>query len=53
MKQSHHTGCYAQGPICPNGADNQFFADRALNILTGIVSCVGFFSALAFLLTMN
>lgn len=53
MKQSHHTGCYAQEPICPNGADNQFFADRALNILTGIVSCVGFFSALAFLLTMN
>lgn len=53
MKQSHHTVCRSNEPICPNGADNQFFADRALNILTGVVSCAGFFSALAFLLTMR
>lgn len=53
MKRSHLTVYRPSEPICPNGADNQFFADRALNILTGVVSAIGFFSALAFLLTMN
>jgi len=53
MKRSHLTIYRPNAPICPNGADNQFFAQRALNILTGVVSGIGFFSALAFLLTLN
>lgn len=41
-----------QEPVCPNAADNRFFANRALDLLTVIVSGAGFFSAMAFLATL-
>lgn len=40
-------------PICPNAADDRFFADRALDLATIIVSAIGFFGAMAFLLTLS
>lgn len=43
---------YCKEPIYPNAADNRYFADKALNILTAIVSGMGFATAMAFLVTM-
>lgn len=39
-------------PIYPNAADNRYFASRALNVMTAIVSGMGFISAMAFLVTL-
>ena len=39
-------------PAYPNAADNQYFAARALNVMTAIVSGMGFVSAMLFLVTM-
>lgn len=40
-----------RGPAYPNAADTNYLAQRALNILTGIVSGMGFISAMVFLVT--
>lgn len=39
-------------PICPNGADNQYFSQKAVDLLTGIASVVGFAAAMVFLVTL-
>lgn len=39
-------------PAYPNAADNSYFARRAVDIITAIVSGLGFVSAMLFLLTM-
>ncbi len=39
-------------PLYPNAADDAYFAAKALNIITAIVSGVGFTSAMLFLATM-
>ena len=43
---------HANQPAYPNAADNRYFAGRALNIMTAIVSGMGFVSAMAFLVTL-
>lgn len=39
-------------PKYPNAADNSYFAAKALNVMTALVSGVGFVSAMLFLVTM-
>ena len=39
-------------PAYPGAADNRYFAQKALNVLTAIVSGMGFVSAMLFLVTM-
>lgn len=41
------------GPLYPNAADHNYFAEKALNILTAIVSGMGFASAMLFLVTLS
>ncbi len=41
-----------QQPRYPNAADNRYFARKALDILTALVSGLGFVSAMLFLFTM-
>lgn len=42
----------ANQPVYPNAADNRYFANKALNVMTAIVSGMGFVSAMAFLVTL-
>lgn len=42
----------AKAPAHPNGADEQYFARTALNLLTGIVSFGGFVCAMVFLVML-
>lgn len=42
-----------QAPASPNAADNCYFANKALDILTAIVSGIGFTTALMFLITLG
>lgn len=51
-KHAHLTLYKPQQPPYPNAADSQYFAQKALDILTAIVSGVGFISAMVFLFTM-
>ncbi len=39
-------------PIYPNAADHNYFARKALDVMTGIASGFGLFSAMIFLVTM-
>jgi len=39
-------------PAYPNAADNRYFAEKALDVITAIVSGMGFISAMVFLVTM-
>lgn len=39
-------------PAYPNAADHNYFANRALNVVTALVSGMGFVSAMLFLVTM-
>lgn len=39
-------------PAYPNAADNSYFARKALDVMTAIVSGLGFASAMLFLVTM-
>lgn len=43
---------HANQPAYPNAADNRYFAAKALNMVTAIVSAMGFVSAMLFLVTM-
>lgn len=40
-------------PIYPNAADDRYFAGKALDILTAIVSGMGLVSAMLFLVTLS
>lgn len=40
-------------PAYPNAADRRYFASRALNVMTALVSGMGFLSAMLFLVTMT
>ena len=39
-------------PAYPNAADSNYFTTKALNVVTAIVSGMGFASAMLFLVTM-
>ena len=39
-------------PIYPNAADHNYFARKALDVVTALVSGLGMFSAMIFLVTM-
>lgn len=52
-KRSRHLTVYKPSqPAYPNAADHRYFASRALNIMTALVSGMGFVSAMLFLVTM-
>ncbi len=51
-KYPHLTVCRSGEPKYPNAADNNYFAEKALNVMTAIVSGMGFVSAMLFLVTM-
>ena len=40
-------------PKYPNAADQNYFAQKALDVMTAIVSGIGFASAMLFLITMS
>lgn len=56
MKQkkryNHLTVINIQQPLYPNAADPNYFRQKALDVITAIVSGVGFTSAMIFLITM-
>lgn len=43
---------YADQPMYPNAADKNYFARKALDVITAIASGFGLFSAMIFLVTM-
>lgn len=51
-KYTHLTIYKPSQPAYPNAADNNYFAGKALNIITAIISGIGFISAMLFLVTM-
>lgn len=51
-KYPHLTLIQPSQPAYPNAADNSYFAAKALNVITAIVSGIGFTSAMVFLVTM-
>lgn len=40
-------------PKYPGGADRRYFLEKAVNIITAIVSSMGLITAMLFLLTLN
>ena len=58
MKKTNHkhrnltVHYYQPAPAYPNAADPSYFAEKALDILTAIVSTIGFVSAMLFLVTL-
>ncbi len=53
MKRNHLTLYVPNQPKYPGGADRRYFVEKAVNILTAIVSSMGFITAMLFLLTLN
>lgn len=51
-KYPHLTIVNSSQPAYPNAADNNYFAAKALNVITAIVSGMGFTGAMLFLVTM-
>ena len=51
-KYSHLTVVNSRQPIHPNAADHNYFARKALDVMTAIASGFGLFSAMIFLVTM-
>ena len=52
-KNSRHlTVVKTSQPAYPNAADPSYFAGKALNVVTAVVSGMGFVSAMLFLVTM-
>ncbi len=49
---SHLRVVNARQPIYPNAADHNYFARKAVDVMTGIASGFGLFSAMIFLVTM-
>ena len=56
MKHRNHSSTHTAGkayqPAYPNAAEPGYFAGRALNVMTALVSGMGFVSAMVFLVTM-
>jgi len=57
MNHNHKTTArnrklYVYQPPVPNAAPPSYFTDRMLDVLTGIVSAMGFVSAMVFLVIM-
>ena len=57
MKTNHKTTArnrhlYVYQPPVPNAAPPSYFTDKMLDVLTGIVSAMGFVSAMVFLVIM-
>lgn len=53
-KNHRHLTVYKPAqPVYPNAADRNYFADKALNVVTAIVSGMGFITAMLFLVTMS
>lgn len=40
-------------PMYPNAADSQYYRQKAVDIVTAIISAMGFVSAMVFLVTMS
>lgn len=57
MKQKEHranlTLYIPSQPRYPGGAEPRYFVEKAVNILTAIVSSLGFITAMLFLLTLS
>lgn len=51
-KRSHLTVVKSTQPAYPNAADHNYFVAKALNVVTALVSGMGFVSAMLFLVTM-
>lgn len=51
-KNPYLTVCPQKGPAYPNAADDRYFAAKALNVITAVVSGMGFATAMVFLATM-
>lgn len=51
-KYRHLTVYKPSQPAYPNAADDRYFAGKALDIITAIVSGMGFISAMLFLVAM-
>ena len=51
-KYNHLSLFKPQQPIYPNAADNHYFAQKALDVMTAIVSGIGFTTAMLFLVTL-
>lgn len=51
-RNSHLTLCAPRQPMYPNAADRRYFVEKAVNIITAIVSGMGFITAMLFLLTL-
>lgn len=51
-KSPHLTVYRSQQPKYPNAADQNYFTQKALDVMTAIVSGIGFASAMIFLVTM-
>lgn len=49
-KKDFHLTVYT--PLCPNGAGHRYFSEKALDLLTGIASVVGFITAMGVLLIL-
>ena len=51
-KHNSHLTLYKPEPKYPNAADHHYFAAKALNMMTALVSGMGMISAMLFLVTM-
>ena len=51
-KRSQQLHIYKSEPKYPNAADQQYFAAKALNMITALVSGMGMVSAMLFLVTL-
>lgn len=51
-KYRHLTVYKPAKPAYPNAADTNYFAGKALDVMTAIVSGMGFISAMVFLVSM-
>ena len=52
-RNNHHLKVYKpRQPHSPNAADNRYFAPKAVDIMTALVACIGFTSAMLFLATL-
>lgn len=51
-KYSHLRLVNTNCPVYPNAADQNYFMQKSLDVMTGIVSCMGFITTIIFLFTM-
>lgn len=51
-QNAHLTVVKQRQPMYPNAADRNYRTARALNVMTALVSGMGFISAMVFLVTM-